>query len=59
MRSPRKTNKNTSVRKSPTITAEAKMQFIKGDSRAKSFTRAMKSKLWHNWLTEENYFVNP
>ena len=59
MRSPRKTNKNTSVRKSPNSTAEAKTHLVKRDSRAKSFTRTMKNRLWHNWLTEENYFVNP
>ena len=59
MKSPRKINKNTNVRKSPISMGEAKMQFVKRDSRAKTFTRTMKKKMWHNWLTEENYFVNP
>lgn len=59
MMNPRKTNKNTSVIKSPISTAEAKMQLVKRSARAKSFTRTMKNKAWHNWLTEENYFVMP
>jgi hypothetical protein len=35
------------------------MQLVKRSARAKSFTRTMKNKAWHNWLTEENYFVMP
>jgi len=59
MKSPRKTDKNTRIRKSPSHTAEGKIHFVKRSGSAKSFTRTMKNKLWHNWLTEENYFVNP
>ena len=59
MKSPRKTNKNTSVKESPISAVEAKTHLVKRSARAKKFTRTMKNKIWHNWLTEENYFVNP
>lgn len=58
MRSSIKISKTSIAKRSPARPAKEKMVSDK-DSPAKNFTAGMKNKIWHNWLTEENYFVNP